>query len=248
MTRHCAQALLALAALAAEPAASGALDPGTTLCLYPVGLPLEEQAGEERRAAIQAQLAAALRAAGFEVADPARVRQLRERSFDEAGPLFDPATGERRPEIYERALSQLERALRDDLGCDVQLGASVVIVRAPFAGGTAAWDGTRQQVASAGRMILGALGGVVESGWVNAFSLRLRVADFRDETLALRSAGIETPLQLAVLKDQDLVPQDLWLKDSARIEAAIQSALGPGGSALRAALRPPAAGKGAPGS
>jgi hypothetical protein len=237
MTRPVAQALLALAALAASPAASAPLEPGTKLCLYPVGVPLDEKAGEGRRAAIERQLVAALKAASFEVADPPAVRALRKRIFEEESRLFDPATGERDRVAYERALAKLALALREELGCDAQLAANVAIVRAPFAGGTAAWDGTSQQVASTGRVILSALGGVVESGWVNAFSLWLRVAELNDDPIAFRSAGIETPLQLAVVKDQDLVPQDLWLQDVGRIEAAIQSALGPGGSALRAAVR-----------
>jgi hypothetical protein len=237
MTRPAAQALLALALLAASKAGGAPLEPGTRLCLYPVGVPLEEKAGEARRAAIEGQLVAALRAASFEVADPPAVRALRKRIFEEESHLFDPATGERDPIAYERTLTKLAHAFREELGCDAQLAANVAIVRAPFAGGTASWDGTTQQVASTGRVILGALGGVVESGWVNAFSLWLRVADFHDESIAFRSAGIETPLQLAVVKDQDLVPQDLWLQDAGRIEAAIQSALGPGGSALRASVR-----------
>jgi hypothetical protein len=238
MTRRCAQALLALWLLAPDPIASEVLRTGAKLCLYPLRAPLDEKAGEARRVAIEQRLIAALKAAAFDVADPAKVRELRERSFDEAGELFDPATGERQADVYARARANVAQAFRAELGCDAQLVASVVIVRAPFAGTTASWDGTTQQVVSTGRLLLGALGGVVESGWVNAFSLRLRVADFDDETLAVRSAGIETPLQLAVVKDQDLVPEDLWLKDTARIEAAIQSALGPSGSALRAAERP----------
>jgi hypothetical protein len=237
MTRAVAQALLALAVLAARPAAGAPLEPGARLCLYPVGVPLEEKAGEARRAAIERRLVAALEAAAFEVADPPAVRALRKRIFEEEGRLFDPATGERDRAAFERTLSKLALAFREELGCDAQLAANVAIVRAPFAGGTASWDGTSQQVASTGRVILGALGGVVESGWVNAFSLWLRVADFHDDSIAFRSAGIETPLQLAVVKDQDLVPQDLWLQDAGRIDAAIRSALGPGGSALRASVR-----------
>jgi hypothetical protein len=234
MLRRAVQALLAVLVLA-SPSLGEALRVGAKLCVYPVRLPLEEEAGAERRDAIQAQLSAALKAASFELGDLESVTELRKRVFDEAL-RFDTATAELIPEAHERALDALERGLRE-LGCDAQLVPGVSIVRASFVGGTAAWDGTRQQVSSTGRIFLSALGGVMESGWVNAFSLRLYVADLRDRTIAMRSAGIETPLQLAVLKDQDLVPDDLWLKDSARIEAAIQSALGPGGSALRGAER-----------
>jgi hypothetical protein len=221
------------AAFAASAAQAGPLDPGAKLCMYPLSVPLDEKSGAERRAAIERQLVAGLEAAAFEVADPAAVRALWERVHGEVGATIDPVTGERDPARHAEEREKLARGLAEELGCDAQLVASVVIVRALFFSGNASWDGTKQQVSSTGRQLLNALAGAVESGWVNAFSLWLRVLDLNDDEIAFRSAGIETPMQLAVKKDEDLVPEDRWLLDAARIDAAILSALGPGGSALR---------------
>jgi hypothetical protein len=59
------------------------------------------------------------------------------------------------------------------------------------------------------------------------------VFDFEGNLIAFRSAGIETPVQLAVVEDRDLLPEDRWLTDEARLDAAILSALGPRGESLR---------------
>jgi hypothetical protein len=151
----------------------------------------------------------------------------------ESGGFFDPATGE-----YDtgRRLAYRERlagALRSELGCDARLHASVASLRARFTNGTASWDGTKQQVSSTGRIVLNVLAGVSESGWVSALSLWLHVTDLEGKNLAFRSAGIETPVSLAVMEDQDLLPEDRWLTDPARLDAAIESALGPNGASLR---------------
>jgi hypothetical protein len=114
----------------------------------------------------------------------------------------------------------------------VQLVASVVGVHASFQHGVASWDGAKQQVSSTGRIVLQVLAGAVESGWVGAFSLWLRVLDLAGNELAFRSAGIETLVHLALLEDKDLLPEDRWLTDGARLDAAIASALGPRGEKL----------------
>jgi hypothetical protein len=235
MSGRSAQGILAvfLAALASSAAAGGPLDPGATLCLHPLAVPLDEKNGEERRAAIELRLAEALRAASFEVPDPAAVGALRKRVFDETGSAVDPATGERDQAVFAARQEKIAQALATEFGCDAYLIAGVATVRAGFVNGTASWDGAKQQISSTGRIVLQVLGGVAESGWVKAFSLWLRVLDPGDQEIAFRSAGIETPLQLAVVKDEDLVPEDHWLSDMTRIDAAIQSALGPGGVALR---------------
>jgi hypothetical protein len=145
----------------------------------------------------------------------------------------DPATGERDVRRHRDYRERLARALGTELGCDARLHATVASLRARFANGTASWDGTKQQVSSTGRIVMNVLAGVSESGWVSALSLWLHVTDLEGNDLAFRSAGIETPVSLAVLEEQDLLPEDLWLTDPARLDAAIESALGPHGASLR---------------
>jgi hypothetical protein len=81
--------------------------------------------------------------------------------------------------------------------------------------------------------VLNALAGVHESGWVAAFSLWLHVYDLEGNDLAFRSAGIESLVSLAVLRDQDVLPEDVWLTNLDKVDAAIRSAIGPNGEALR---------------
>ena len=88
-------------------------------------------------------------------------------------------------------------------------------------------------MSSGGRRALHIFRGIQERGWVTALSLWLQVFDLDGNRIAFRSAGIETPVQLAVVEDKDLLPEDRWLTDEIRLDAAIRSALGPQGESLR---------------
>jgi hypothetical protein len=216
---------------AAEP--PGPLGEGAKLCLYPLELPFSEGQAEKRRPALEKKLVDAFGAASFTLADSAAVKALEERVRTDAGGYIEPAFGWRDGPRYLAYRERLAQALRDELGCDGQLFASVVTLRAWFANGVAHWDGTDQQVSSTGRQVMNALAGVEERGWVSAFSLWLHVTDLAGEDVAFRSAGIETPVQFAVVEEKDVVAEDRWLTDEARLDAAIASALGPNGDALR---------------
>ena len=222
--------------LFAPVSSAGPLAEGAKLCIHPLQAPLPE--GDERRSNLERRLGAALTAASFRLADPGAVRELEERIRMESGGFIDPATGERDVRRHRAYRERLASALGTELGCDAQLHASVVSLRANFVNGTASWDGASQRVSSTGRIVLNVLGGVTESGWVSALSLWLHVTDLQGDDLAFRSAGIETPVSLAVMEDQDLLPEDRWLTDEGRLDAAIESALGPLGASLREHGRP----------
>jgi hypothetical protein len=64
------------------------------------------------------------------------------------------------------------------------------------------------------------------------------VIDLQGEEIAFRSAGIETLVNFALVKEKDRLPPDRWLRDEAKIAAAITSALGPRGAALRSEGHP----------
>jgi hypothetical protein len=223
---------VAVTLLMGHGAAAG-LAPGAKLCMHPLTLPFRGGDSDPRRASIEQRLTAALVSASFQVVEPSRVKAVSQRELKAVGGVIDPAIGWRLPERYQAYRDRLGRALARELGCDVQLVTSVVLVRASFQNGTAKWDGASQQVSSTGRIVLNALGGTVESGWVSAFSLWLRVLDLAGNDLAFRSAGIEALVHFAVLEDKDLLPEDQWLTDGTKLDAAIASALGPGGGKLR---------------
>jgi hypothetical protein len=230
-----AACLLALPAAAEPP---GPLGEGAKLCLYPLELPFSEAQTEKRRPALEKKLIDALAAASFSVADPVAVKTLEERVRKDSGGYIDPPLGWRDGARYSAYRERLEHALRDELGCDGQLVASIVTLRAAFVAGVARWDGAEQKVSSTGRLVMNALAGVEERGWVNAFSLWLRVTDLAGQDVSFRSAGIETPVQFAVVEEKDVVAEDRWLTDEARLDAAIGSALGARGEALRLRGKP----------
>jgi len=221
------------AAVHADTASTEPLAPGSTLCLHSIELPVAEKDGDTRRASLNKRLQDALIAAAFKVPDPQVVSDLVERIEKETGGVVDVATGRRDEARYRVFRERRAAALRDELGCDAEMSAQVVRLSARFAAGTAHWDGATDSVSSAGRLVLQALGGVSESGWVAALSLWLHAFDLASNDLAFRSAGVETLVSMAVLEDQDLLPEDLWLTNAEKLDAAIQSALGPNGDALR---------------
>jgi len=223
-----------LGPMLAHHAAAAPLDRGAKLCLHPIRLPFDEGEEGERRTNFQRKLVEALNAVSLEVASPEAVDELVSRVRTESGGYFDPLTGSRDERRYLAYREQLARALSDELGCDGQLFASVVLLRARLDGTHAYWDGTSIQVVSTARGLLE--GGF--SGWVGALSLWLDVLDLEGHQVAFRSAGIETLVSLAVIREQDLLPRDRWLTDEARIDAAIASALGINGSGLRGRGRP----------
>lgn len=233
LSRACCILAGFVSAVIASPSAGLPLAEGTKLCLHPVVVPMSDGHAEPQRSNLEHKLVAALREASFELSDPAAVSALEDRVWKASGGLLDPATGERDEARLRVHRTSFGAALRAELGCEAQLRASVVQLRAPFRGGVASWDGTTQEVSSGGRRALNAFAGVVERGWVSALSLWLRVLDLEGNTIAFRSAGIETPVQFAVVEEKDFLPEDRWLTDESRLDAAIRSALGAKGESLR---------------
>jgi len=225
-------ALIGLA-VSARPAVAEGFVPGAVVCLHRVQLPFAAGTADARRTAIEQRIIAALRRESFVVVEPERVVAVQERVGKAAGGFYDPATGVLDGARYHDFNERLARAFATDLRCNLRLVPSVAAVRARFESGLAQWDGASQQVSSTGRMVLNAFAGTTESGWVAAFSLWLRLLELNGEEIAFRSVGIEAVVQLAVLEDKDLMPEDRWLTDGVRLDAAIDSALGVAGRTLR---------------
>jgi hypothetical protein len=230
----CTAGILLLAALAH----AGPLDAGTRVCLHAPSLPIENASTDPRTAALQTRLIAALESAGFQVTPPSAADLVVERVAKTADGAIDPYTGRRDPARSAARRALIAKALESELQCQVRMIAEVRPVYAHFQDDAAYWDGTTEHVLSGGRVVMNGIGGVTEWGFVPALSLWLRVIDLEGEELAFRSAGIETLVNFGVVKERDLLPSDRWLKDEAKIAAAIQSALGDRGSLLRGAGHP----------
>lgn len=214
-------------------ASAGPLDPGSKLCFSPLEIPIDVEEGDERRFKVEEKLIQALRGISISVPNPQEVEDLVERVKIESGGFIDPFTGRLDEARYRGYHDQLALALREELGCDGQLFAQVVLVYANYGGGIASWDGTKTEVTSSGRIFMGMIGGAYEYGWIRALSLWLRVTDLNGDDLAFRSAGIETLVSFAIIRDKDFLPEDRWLTDDSKVNAAIKSALGRHGSGLR---------------
>ncbi len=208
---------------------------GMRLCLQPVSLPFAKD--DERRASLEQTVTRKLEQSGFKIVPSEEVREVAERVDEEWGEIIDPVTGRRISEKWEQYKRKLAQALGDELGCERRLTLSVALIRAPFANGSATWDGTQMSVTSAGRIVRNVLLGLNESGWLTALSLWIQVLDLNGDPLVFRSAGIEPLIDLSMSRGQDRLPEDQWLRNEEHLSRAIDSALGPNG--LQIPERPP---------
>jgi hypothetical protein len=218
---------------ASRVGSAGALDPGTHLCLEPPRLPIENAPDDPRTADLQRRLVRALEAARFAVADPAAVDAIAKRVGKEHERRFDPYTGRWDPALDATVRGAIAAALESELGCSARMRAGVVPVFAFYYDGIVRWEEQVDFASSVGRYALQALAGVHEWGFIHGLALRLGVLDRNGEEIAFRSAAIELLEAFAVQKERDLLPQDRWLTDGEKLDDAIASALGDGGSALR---------------
>lgn len=220
-----------------ESARSNALPAKTRLCMLPAALPFEMD--DERRKVLERIVSRRLETATTAVVGSDRVKPLLEEVDARSGAIIDSATGRTDPERHEKYLADLEQTMREALDCDGFVQPSLHQVLAWYNGRSAYWDGHGAQVNSnariAGRVALAALGGVYlsETGWVPALSLAIEVSDLRFRSIAFRTAGLEPLMNFSNRRDQDLVPDDRWLRNEAEIERAVASALGDDLEALK---------------
>lgn len=203
----------------------------TRLCLQPLALPFAKD--DERFGLVEDKVSAVFESAGFEITRPAEVLEAYEPVDEEWGAIYDANTGHTIEDKKTWFEHEVERAFREDLGCEGRLRVSLGIVRAPCTGPFATWDGTTRQVVSTGRTILVALTGEARCGWVAALSLWVQLMDSAGKEIGFRSAGIEPLVEFSVSRDLDKLPEDRWLRDEVALDGAIQSALGPRAELLR---------------
>ena len=222
------------AVLVAAPASSEqeGFPASTRFCQLRGDLPIANSEDDERREDLDLRLATALTTFGYTVVPGDAVTPALETFDEEFGGYVDPLTGVRIPERYEAYRAERAAMLEREFDCDYIVHASVVQLRAFHNAGFAQWDGQSQQVISTGRLVMGVLGGVAESGWVAALSLWVRVSALDGDEVAFRSAGIETLVTIS-MGETDLLPEDTWLTDQHRLRDAFDLALGREGDAFR---------------
>ena len=214
-------ALLAMALLVAAPSVAAA---GPSLCMLPSLFPFAED--DERRSGLEARTAERFARAGIRLEGSAEVMKILKRVDERSGAVFDPATGQIDAAKHANYQDDIERSVVESLGCIGFVRLSLRRVIARYDGETAFWDGARIKINSTPRMLLQALAGYQEWGWVPALSLWIDVTDLQRRDVAFRSAGIEPIHDFSVSRGTDLLPEDQWLRDQARVDQALDRALG----------------------
>lgn len=200
------------------------------ICMVPAQLPFAKD--DDRRQSLEALITRQLEAESFEVVASAEVGATLEQIDARSGAIYDPLDGRIDEHLESLFLDDTEATLRDALGCTRLLTTGLHQVMAWYDGTHAIWDGQKTRVNSAARIatrlftsaVIGAY--ISEHGWVPALSLWIRVTDLRGQNEFYRTAGVEPLMDFSYSRDQDLLPEDRWLRDGEVLAAAVESAIG----------------------
>ena len=189
-----------------------------TICLTPMELSVALPQPEVTSAAFEKMLADQMRAAGYTVVDSkTTAERAREISASQGGG-YDPDTGRPDPARYPQIRKAVLSGLAHQLGCDIEMTATIVAVQALWYSGTAQWDGATDELS----------GGGFAHGMVPALSLWVRAWSTADgEEVYFNTGGIQVLEKLSFLSDTfQPVPAESLLSDTARNLEAIHLALG----------------------
>ena len=220
-------ALLAACGVPVEPAPALRIpdaelrDSIDTICLNPLGIAFEFPDRAQKVAALQADIRAVLESGGFTVVPSEPVVEAFQRVNEREGGYFDPHFGWRDEAKWQRVRAQAYAELHDRHHCDAVLIPSVAIVVAPWANGTASWDGVEDGVSS-GWSSLGSW------GRVPALSLWVSVRDLRDREIYFRTGGIQVVQHLheGFLRSTfEFIPEGDLLADASRNRNAVRLSL-----------------------
>lgn len=161
---------------------------------------------------------------GFSIVRPDEHEITWEAVVGDPDDFLDVETGERDEAAMSRAMSLALSPLGADFVIEGVLFPRIVVVEAPFAAGTAAWDGVEQRIEKGGpvtRFLAGSQHGVL-----GALSLKVSIRSADGETLFENSGGIEV-LSKMVGKEFVAVPRLELFADEKRNRKAVQTALEP---------------------
>lgn len=205
-----------------------------TIVLTPVGVP---EGFEEYTAAMEefdSLIAVSLEQAGYTLIPAHEYAALWEEILERTVDLFD-STGERNEPVFESARQELFGQLGGLYHPDALLYPEIWIVDAPFAGGTAQWDGVSQELVGVGTRIVDALGALfsatesnLPTGDVEAMSLVVFIENIEGEEIYANSGGIQVLEKVGTHPDdREPVPKDEWFTNHSRNRRAVSMALGP---------------------
>ncbi len=186
----------------------------------PGGLPDATPIVDEFSALIDAELARY----GYSVIRPQEYESVWKNVSGDGNDFRDPKTGERDEARMAEAMAHTLEALGAAFKIDAVLFADVVVVEAEFGAGSAVWDGTDQELETAGPVESFFAGS--QRGVVGALSLRVRILDDEGKPVFLHSGGIEVLSKMSGKAFVKVPPQELF-KDNERNRKAVGIALKP---------------------
>jgi len=161
---------------------------------------------------------------GFSVVRPQDYEKSWKAVVGDSGDFVDPKTGER----DEAAMSRAMTLTLEKLGAEFQIKGvvfpSIVVVEAPFAAGSACWDGVEQRVET-GDFMTRFLSGS-QHGVVGALSLKISIRSPAGEALYQRQGGIEV-LSTMAGRDFSAVPRKELFQNLERNRNAVEAAFKP---------------------
>jgi hypothetical protein len=220
-------ALLAACGLPLEPAPGlrvpapelrGHID---TVCLSPCTVTFDFPDRAAKLAALQGEIRSVLEGAGFIVVPSDAVVEVFRQVNEDEGGYFDPHFGWRDEPKWQRVRTRAYGELERRHQCDALLLPAIAMVVAPWANGTARWDGVEDSMAST----WSALGSF---GRVPALSLWITVRDMQDREIYFHTGGIQVVQQLrdSFLRSSfEFVSENDLLADQNRNRNAVRASL-----------------------
>ena len=200
-----------------------------TIALSPLGLPDALEQPDPVQATFDSLITDALRAAGFVVVPSDIASDIWNHGADSIGGYYDPMTGDPDTSKLNPLRRYFKRRLRQEHGADAVLFPEVVVVDAPYSGGSAAWDGASQSVAGFFRVLLSAIDGTdLPAGTADGLSLDVQIEGTDDGAGAVfdNRGGIELwskPNRDGSRLDQ--VPREKLFVDRERLRKSVRIAL-----------------------
>jgi len=190
-----------------------------TVCLHPTQIPAGIPEPQRKIDSLEFIFNQRLTEVGFTVVPSAKVEESWQAITKREGGVFDPDTGRRDEDRYQRIADRARAEMKTTLGCDVFLAPTVSMVLAPWTEGIAEWDGRRDSLQ----------GGRNAFGRVPAFSLWVAILDLDGEEIYFGTGGIEVAaeLQSEFLSERfEGVDESDMLTDGPALYGAVAASLG----------------------
>lgn len=190
----------------------------STVCVVPVRAEFPLPGGQAKLTELDDVMVSVLKGRSLTAVPPSGTEAVFKRAIEQAGGYYDPHSGWIDEAKYSQVRAQTLQSLKNELGCDALLTATVAVVTAPVKNGTATWDGVAYPVG----------GGAGTRGWVKALSLWVTIRDLDDREIYFHTGGIEplASVEVGFLRDtvKPAAPEAL-LTDPVRSRQAIEAGL-----------------------